>query len=329
MSLNGKQVLVTGAGGFIASHLTEALVRQGARTRVLVHYNGRGDWGHLSSLENALGQSIEVIAGDVRDSAAVRRAVDGCQIVFHLAALIGIPYSYQAARSYVQTNVEGTLNVLEACRESGVDRLLHTSTSEVYGTAQYTPIDEKHPLNAQSPYAATKLAADQLATSYYSSFGVPVVIIRPFNTYGPRQSARAVIPTIITQALAGNQIELGSTSPVRDLVFVSDNVRGFLKAAEADGVCGEVINLGTGRGVSIGQLVELIGGELGRELVVRTVSSRQRPQGSEVLELVSCATKAKRLLDWQPSLSLEQGLARTISWIEQHQAAFRPKLYAV
>lgn len=330
MSFDNKRVLVTGAGGFIGSHLTEALVRAGAKTRAFVHYNGRDDWGHLNSAEDDVRDSLEVIAGDVRDRTRVRQAVDGCDVVFHLAALIGIPYSYCATESYVSTNVVGTLNVLEACRDCDVERMVHTSTSEVYGTAQYTPIDEKHPLHAQSPYAATKLGADQLAYSYFASFKSPVVTVRPFNTFGPRQSARAVIPTIITQALAGGEIELGSTSPVRDFTFVEDTARGFLAAAAAgDDVCGEVINLGTGKGVSIGGLVEIIGKLIDRQLTVRTKAERQRPEASEVDKLLGSAEKAHQLMDWQSQVSLEEGLSKTIRWLKAHRDEYRPRRYTV
>src|SRR5262245_32651514 len=253
MSLQQKRVLVTGAGGFIGSHLTEALVRSGAAVRAMVHYNGRGDWGQIGLLPRDVQEKLEVVLGDVRDRTGVRKAVEGCEIVFHLAALIGIPYSYVAPQSYVETNIVGTLNVLEACRDCGVQRLLQTSTSEVYGTAQYTPIDERHPLHAQSPYAATKIGSDQLTYSYFAAFGMPIVVVRPFNTFGPRQSTRAVIPTIITQALASSEIQLGSTTPVRDFLFVRDTAHGFMAAADAriEKVAGEVINLGTGRGVTI------------------------------------------------------------------------------
>jgi NAD dependent epimerase/dehydratase len=331
MSLAGKRALVTGAGGFIGSHLTEALVRAGVRTRALVHYNSRGDWGQLALVEPPVRNEIEVILGDVCDRSAVRRAVAGCDLVFHLAALIGIPYSYHAVESYVDANIRGTLNLLEACRDYGVERLLHTSTSEAYGTAQYTPIDERHPLHAQSPYAATKIAADQLAYSYYAAFEVPVVILRPFNTFGPRQSLRAVIPTIVSQALCGHQVTLGSTSPVRDFLFVTDNARGYLAAAAADpaNVCGEVINLGTGRGVSIAQVVEMVGDVLGKPLEIVTTGERQRPEKSEVFRLLCSAEKARRQMDWRPQVRLEEGLARTVAWMERHRHGYCAHVYAI
>jgi dTDP-glucose 4,6-dehydratase len=329
MTLEGKRALVTGAGGFIASHLVESLVRAGVCTRGLVHYNSRGDEGQLAWLDPGIRRQLEVLPGDVRDRWCVRQAVEGCDLVFHLAALIGIPYSYRAPQSYVETNVLGTLNVLEACRDCRVGRLLCTSTSEVYGTARYTPIDEDHPLQAQSPYAATKIAADQLARSYHASFGLPVVIVRPFNTFGPRQSARAVIPTILAQALAGDRLALGSTSPVRDFLFVADNVRGFLAAAEAPGVEGEVLNLATGAGVTIGQVVELAGKLLGRTLQVQTDLKRRRPDKSEVLELIGSAAKAAQQTGWRAAVGLEEGLAATLAWIRDHRHLYRPDSYMI
>ena len=330
MSFRDRRILVTGAGGFIGSHLAEALVRAGARTRALVHYNSRGDIGNLQYVEPYIRQAIEIMASDVRDRTGVRKAVEGCDIVFHLAALVGIPYSYYAPQSYVGTNIGGTLNVLEACRDCGVGRLVHPSTSEVYGTAQYTPIDEKHPLHAQSPYAATKIGADQLSYSFFTAFQLPVVIVRPFNTFGPRQSARAVIPTIIAQALDRDEIVLGSTEPVRDFLYVTDSALGFMAAAAApESVCGQVINLGSGRGISIKHLVERIGAHMGRSLKVSESKDRLRPDKSEVLELICCAAQAKALLKWQAAVSLEEGLDRTIAWIQSHRELYRQDEYAV
>ena len=329
MTLQGKRALVTGAGGFIASHLVEALVRAGVRTRGLVHYNSRGDEGQLAWLDPEIRRQMEVLPSDVRDRSAVRQAVEGCDLVFHLAALIGIPYSYRAPQSYVETNVLGTLNVLEACRDCRVGRLLCTSTSEVYGTARYAPIDEEHPLQAQSPYAATKIAADQLARSYHASFGLPVVIVRPFNTFGPRQSARAVIPAILAQALSGDRLALGSISPVRDFLFVADNARGFLAAAEAPDVEGEVLNLATGSGVTIGQVVELAGKLLGRTLQVNTDPDRRRPDKSEVLRLIGSAAKATQRTGWRATVGLEQGLEATLAWVRDHRQLYRPDCYAI
>ena len=330
MNWSGKRVLVTGAGGFIGSHLTEALVRAGARTRTLVRYDSRGSWGHLTDLEADVRSQLEVLAGDVRDRDRTLEAVRGCDVVFHLAALIAIPYSYRAVASYLATNVEGTFNVLEACRQAQVGRLVHTSTSEVYGTAQICPIDERHPLHAQSPYAASKVGADQLAGSYHASFGLSVVTVRPFNNFGPRQSARAVIPTIISQALSRDEIELGATDPVRDFLYVGDTARGFLAAAAAGPDAeGEVFNLGTGRGVTIGQVVEEVGRQLGRKLNVRSSGERQRPANSEVMRLICSADKAGQRLGWQSEIGLEEGLARTIRWIDAHRADYRPDQYTV
>jgi NAD dependent epimerase/dehydratase len=326
----GKRVLVTGAGGFIGSHLCEALVEEGARVRAFVRYNGRGDLGHLESLPGATRAAIEVRAGDVRDSRFVREAVSGCERVFHLAALIGIPYSYEAPDSYVGTNVGGTLNLLEAAREARVARVVHTSTSEVYGTARYTPIDEAHPLQPQSPYSASKIGADCLAESYHRSFGLPVVILRPFNTYGPRQSARAVIPTIASQLLAGREtVELGSLHPVRDLTFVTDTVRAFLLAGARDGVVGQVINVGHGEGISVGDLARLIMRAVGREVPMVTADERVRPEASEVQRLVAGAERAHTLLGWEPRVSLRAGLAATIEYVRARPSAYQAERYAV
>jgi dTDP-glucose 4,6-dehydratase len=258
----------------------------------------------------------------------MRELATGCDVVFHLAALIAIPYSYRAVASYLAANVQGTFNMLEACRAGGVGRLVHTSTSEVYGTAQYVPIDERHPLHAQSPYAATKIAADQLAGSYHATYNLPVVTVRPFNNFGPRQSARAVIPSIISQALASGRVELGSLDPVRDFLFVTDTARGYLAAASAEGACGQVYNLGTGRGVSIAQVVELVGQIIGRPLNVDCSAQRQRPAASEVQRLICSAEKAAAELGWRPEASLEEGLERTVRWIGANLELFRPGQYA-
>ena len=319
-------VLVTGAAGFIGSHLVERLLAEGHPVRAFVHYNARGHWGHLEGLAGTPG--LEVVAGDIADPGSVRNAVRGCDTVFHLAALIAIPYSYVAPHSYVHTNVLGTLNVLEAARHEGVRRLVHTSTSEAYGTARYVPIDEQHPLQGQSPYAASKIGADKLAESYFLSFGVPVATIRPFNTYGPRQSARAVIPAIISQILSGQRVlRLGSLAPVRDFNYVADTVEGFLAVARSDAALGEVINVGAGRGVSIGETVALIQSLIGSQVDVVTDDRRVRPEASEVMRLVCGNDKAQALAGWQPRHSLRDGLARTIDYVRQHLDDYKPGLY--
>jgi len=320
---------VTGAGGFIGSHLAETLVRGGASVRALVKYNSRNDWGLLELLDRDVRDAIDVRAGDVRDAPLVKNTIRDCQVVFHLAALIAIPYSYSAPESFVDTNIRGTLNVLQACLDEHVERLIHTSTSEVYGTAQYVPIDESHPLKPQSPYAATKVGADKLAESFFDAFQLPVSIVRPFNTYGPRQSARAVIPTIITQALSGRYIHLGNLDTIRDLTYVDDTVKGFLRIAEAAETVGATINLGTGIGVAIRELVDHIGAILGKSLEVVTEEARLRPERSEVYELVSDFGKARELMAWEPQVELRDGLQRTIAWIERHLARYKVGLYTV
>lgn len=324
---SNKRVLVTGAAGFIGSHLTERLVSLGARTRALVHYNSAGSWGWLD--ESDLRHDFEVIQGDIRDADSLQKAFDGVDIVFHLAALIAIPYSYQAPLSYVRTNVEGTLNVLQASLRQGVERVVHTSTSEVYGTARTVPISESHPLTGQSPYSASKIGADKIAESFHLSFALPVVTVRPFNTFGPRQSARAVIPTIITQALNDRSIALGNLEPTRDLNYVADTVAGFIAAAESPNAIGEVVNLGTGREVSIGALAQMILKIIGKDLPVITEEQRIRPENSEVDRLCADAGKAKSLLGWQPEHTLEDSLAETISWIEKNTNRFRQGVYVI
>jgi NAD dependent epimerase/dehydratase len=327
MQWGGKQVLVTGAGGFIGSHLAERLVNLGARVRSLVHYNSRNDWGLLELLPGPIKRELEVIPGDITDPFGVCRALADCRVVFHLAALIAIPYSYMAPSQFVAVNCGGTLNLLEAARSQGVERFVHTSTSETYGTAQYTPIDEKHPLKGQSPYAASKIGADKLAESYHLSFGVPVVTVRPFNTYGPRQSARAIIPTIISQGLSGKIIRLGNLTPVRDLNFVADTVEGFIKAAASPRAVGELINLGSGKAFAMGELVdkivEMLGG--GKEIVLE--DQRQRPEASEVMKLICDNRRAQELLDWEPQVSLDEGLRRTIDFIREHLERYKPQIY--
>ena len=324
-----EKVLVTGAGGFIGSHLVELLVREGYSVRAFVHYNSNSNWYNLEKVPKDVLDSIEIVAGDVTDPFSVDRAVAGCKYVFHLAALIGIPYSYIAPATYVATNVVGTVNVLEACRKHDVERMVHTSTSETYGTAQYTPIDEKHPLVGQSPYSATKIGADKLAESYWLSFKTPVTILRPFNTFGPRQSMRAVIPTIIVQALTKGELTLGNLSPIRDFTYVTDTARGFLAAARSDKVLGQTVNLGTGKGISIGGLVEKIGKLLDMELPVKTEDKRVRPEDSEVMALISDNSKALNEMGWKPLVSLDEGLEKTIHYIKESLDEYKADLYAV
>jgi len=324
----GRTVLVTGAGGFIGSHLTERLVRDGHRVRALVRYNGRDDRGHIDRLDPEVRDAIEVHRGDLKDPEAVRKAVAGRSWVFHLGALIAIPYSYQNPLDVVQTNVLGTTHVLDACRDStALDRVVLTSTSEVYGTAQYVPIDEKHPLRGQSPYAASKIGADALGESYHRAFGLPVAVLRPFNTFGPRQSARAIIPTIISQALSRPVVRLGSLDPRRDLTYVKDTAAGFVAIAVCDAAVGRVVNIGRGEDVSIGELVERIGARLGRTLRVETDSERVRPAASEVGRLLAGANLARELMGWQPSYSLDQALDETIAWVRDNLGMFRVDAY--
>jgi NAD dependent epimerase/dehydratase len=327
--LASTRVLLTGAAGFIGSHVAEALVAAGAQVTAMVRYNSASSIGNLALLPPETLGRIAILAGNVEDSDFVLRAVENQEIVLHLAALIGIPYSYHAPRSYVRTNIEGTLNVLEAARRFGVRRVVHTSTSEAYGTARYEPIDEDHPLQGQSPYSASKIAADKLAESYACSFGTPVVTLRPFNTYGPRQSARAFIPTIISQALARDTVRLGSLTPMRDMTFVGDTVRGFLHAAVAPGIEGETINLGTGETYSISTFAERILRLMGSSARIVTDASRERPAQSEVMKLVSNNAKANHLLNWQPETSLDDGLRQTIAFIDRHRHLYQPDSYAV
>jgi NAD dependent epimerase/dehydratase len=326
---SGRRVLVTGAGGFIGSHLAERLAKAGAEVRAFVRYTSRGDHGWLEDVAPDAARSIEVFRGDLANPEAVQGAMNGCEAVFHLGALIPIPYSYRHPREFVTANAEGTLNVLEAARREEPARIVHTSTSEVYGTAQRVPIDEEHPLRPQSPYAASKVAADQLALSYQRSFGTPVVVARPFNTYGPRQSARAVIPTIATQALARDVVELGATSPTRDFLYVEDTAAGIVACSEADGVDGEVVNLGTGSEISIDELAERILRLAGRDVPVSLDEQRLRPADSEVERLVADVAKARRLLDWEPRVDLDEGLRRTIEWLSRSLESYKPSLYNV
>lgn len=319
----GRKVLVTGAGGFIGSHLVGALVGAGAEVRAFVRYNSRGDPGMLRELTPEVKNSIETIAGDLRDEDAVRAAVKGSQTVFHLGALISIPYSYKHPAEVASTNMMGTLNMLLACRDLGVERLVHTSTSEVYGTALVTPINESHPLQGQSPYSASKIGADKLAESFYCAYDLPVITVRPFNTYGPGQSGRAVIPTIITQALTRDTIQLGNLETTRDFTYVGDTVAGFMRAAESDTGLGEVFNLGTGEEIAIGNLARLILTMTGRQAAIETKTLRLRPRKSEVLRLVSDNTRAREVLGWTPLVPLAEGLERTIDWIREHLDHYR------
>ena len=327
MNWNDKTVVVTGAAGFIGSHLTEKLVEAGARTRAFVRYTSNGSWGWLD--QSRFKNDFEVFPGDIRDQDTVARAVADADFVFHLAALIAIPYSYHAPLSYVRTNVEGTLNVLQAVQRNGKGIVIHTSTSEVYGTARTVPISEDHPLQGQSPYSATKIGADKIAEAFNLSFGLPVVTIRPFNTYGPRQSARAVIPTIVTQALSGSKVKLGNLEPTRDLNFVADTVAGFIKAAETPEAIGHVINLGTGQEISIRDLAKLILKILDKDLPIESDDLRIRPENSEVERLCADNRKGQSILGWSPTYSLEEGLKLTIEWIRENSERFRTGVYVI
>ncbi len=333
MTLSNR-ILVTGADGFIGSHLTEALVRDGYKVRAFVLYNSFNSWGWLDHCAPDVKGQFEVFAGDIRDPHGVKEAMKGCEAVLHLAALIAIPYSYHSPDTYVDTNVKGTLNVLQAARELGVKRMIHTSTSEVYGTARFVPMTEGHPLQGQSPYSATKIAADQLAYSFYSSFGLPVVIVRPFNTYGPRQSARAVIPTIIAQiADGGRKVKLGAVSPTRDFTYVQDTVAGFITALRSDRGLGEVINFGSNFEISIGDTARLIAEVMHADIEIVTDEARLRPENSEVERLRADNAKARQLFGWQPRYSdrdgLKRGLAETAEWFatSEHLRGYKADIY--
>jgi dTDP-glucose 4,6-dehydratase len=328
------RVLVTGADGFIGSHLTEALVRAGHDVRAFVLYNSFNSWGWLDHCEPDIKGRFEVFAGDVRDPNGVRTAMKGCDAVLHLAALIAIPYSYHSPDTYVDTNIKGTLNVVQAARDLGVARVVHTSTSEVYGTARFVPITEDHPLQGQSPYSATKIGADQIAMSFYFSFGTPVAILRPFNTYGPRQSARAVIPTIITQIISGGRrIELGAVHPTRDFNYVADTVAGFMAAVNSDRGVGEIINIGSNFEISVGDTARMIAGVMGVEIEIATDEKRVRPEKSEVERLLASNDKARALLGWQPRYGglegLRRGLTDTVAWFREpsHLASYKSEIY--
>lgn len=328
MNWQGKRVLVTGAGGFIGSHLTHKLATLGATTRAMVHYRGNGSWGWLD--EDDVRNDIEVISGDVRDREIIKQAMQGTDIVFHLAALIAIPYSYQAPISYLQTNVEGTANVLQVAREEGVERFVHASTSEVYGTARYVPIDEDHPVQGQTPYSASKIAADKFVEAFYHSFGVPVTIARPFNVFGPRQSARAIIPAVITQALTQSEIKLGNLEPTRDFTYVEDTVDGYVRVGETPAAVGQTINIGSGQEISIGDLVKLILELLDmKDIPIVLDPDRVRLESSEVDRLCADNRRAQEILGWTPNTSLRDGLSLTIEWIKSNLNEFRAAYYAV
>ncbi|MBL1275524.1 MAG: SDR family oxidoreductase [Ectothiorhodospiraceae bacterium] len=319
MNLNNKKILITGADGFIGSHLTEALIQRGYNVKAFVFYNSFGHWGWLDESPDDIKRELDVFSGDIRDSHGVRTAMQGCDIVLHLAALIGIPYSYHSPDAYVDTNIKGTLNIVQAARDLGVEKIVHTSTSEVYGTAQYVPIDEKHPLQGQSPYSATKIGADQIALSFYRSFETPITIARPFNTFGPRQSARAVIPTVITQIANGERnLKLGALHPTRDFNYIKDTVNGFIAMAESDNVLGEEINLGSNYEISIGDTVQLIAEAMDAEITIETDEQRLRPEKSEVERLWADNRKARNLLDWSPEFGqrdgFKQALLETAQW---------------
>lgn len=326
--MKGCKVLITGAGGFIGSTLCERCVELGFRVRAFLHYNSRNQWGWLEGSVHK--GNIEFISGDIRDYDSVYQAAKGCEIVFHLAALIGIPYSYVSPRAYIETNIVGTYNVLQAARDLGIQNVLVTSTSETYGTAQYVPIDEKHPLVGQSPYSASKIAADELAISYFRSFGLPVKIIRPFNTYGPRQSARAIIPAILTQVLDGKErVRLGNLAATRDLMFVRDTVNAFLEAAKSETLFGEAVNVGTGQEISIGSLVNLIAELLSRDIVVETDEQRIRPERSEVNRLLCDNRKMLEKTKWAPTYDLRKGLGETIEWFRENYKTYKASIYNI
>lgn len=330
MNLNGKKVLVTGSEGFIGSHLTERLVDLGAEVTALVQYNSFNNWGWIDTFDKRVKDNIKVVTGDIREYDGMKRIIKGQEVVFHLAALIAIPYSYLSPMAYVRTNVEGTTNVLEACREYEVEKIVHTSTSEVYGTALYVPIDEKHPMQGQSPYSASKIGADKIAESFYKSFGLPVATIRPFNTYGPRQSARAVIPTIISQILSGKtEIKLGSLTPTRDFNYVKDIAEAFIKIAESEKTIGEVINAGSNYEISIGDTVKKIINIIGKDVKITSDEERIRPENSEVNRLWADNTKIKDLTEWLPKYNVDEGLKETVKWIENNIQYFKTDIYNI
>lgn len=326
MKWNNKSILVTGAGGFIGSHLTEQLVDIGATVKAFVRYNSKNDWHLLELLPKEKLSKIEVVTGDLKDADAVRHAAKDTDVIFHLGSLIAIPYSYIHPRETIETNILGTLNILTAARDIGTEKIIHTSTSEVYGTAQYVPIDENHPLQGQSPYSASKIGADKIVESFYKSFDLPIAIIRPFNTYGPRQSARAVIPTIILQALNKNKIFLGSLNTTRDYTYVKDTVSGFIKVAESDISIGNITNIGSNFEISTGDIVKKIISIIGKDIEIISDDERKRPEKSEV-DRLWCNNEKAKLLGWSPTISLEDGLKQTIEWIADHIQLYKPEYY--
>lgn len=329
MNWKKQKVVVTGASGFIGSHLVEHLVNLGAKITVLLEYTPYNDLGSLKFLPQNILSEIEQVPGDIRDPEVIKKLLQKKDTVFHLAALIGIPYSFQNPREVVEVNAMGTLNILLAARDAGVKKIVTTSTSEVYGTAIYAPIDEKHPLQAQSPYSASKIAADKVAESFYKTYNIPVAVIRPFNTYGPRQSDRAIIPTIVTQALKKKIIKIGSTTPRRDLNYVSDTVNGFIKIAESEKSIGQVINIGAGKDISIGELAQMILSIMNKDIKIISSNERKRPQKSEVMQLLCDNSKAKKIIGWEPEISLRKGLIKTIQWIKNHPECYNPDKYQI
>jgi NAD dependent epimerase/dehydratase len=321
-----SKILITGSAGFIGSHLTELLVKEGYQLKAFIRYNSKNNWGWLESSD--IKNDIEIVTGDIRDYDSVYNALKDRNAVFHLAALIGIPYSYISPKAYIETNITGTYNILQASKELGLNQIIITSTSETYGTAQYVPIDEKHPLVGQSPYSATKIAADQISISYYRSFNLPVKIARPFNTYGPRQSARAIVPTIISQILSGKKkLNLGNLTPTRDLTFVTDTCRGFLEIFKSDKLFGEITNIGMNEEISVGSLIRVLSDLLGKDINIEKDIQRVRPEKSEVERLLCDNTKIKKFTGWRPEYSLHSGLQETINWIKDNIKLFKADLY--
>ena len=329
MKLSEKSVLVTGAGGFIGSHLVETLVNHGARVKALTHYNSFNHWGHLESIDKNVKKQIEIISGDILDYQYVKSIMSDVDVVYHLAALISIPFSYKAPLLFYKVNVEGTINVLQACLEQEVGKVVVTSTSEAYGTALYTPIDEEHPLQAQSPYSASKISADKATQSFILSYALPATIIRPFNTFGPRQSARAIIPTIVSQALSGSNLNLGLVTPIRDMNYVLDTTDGFIKIAESEKSIGETINIGSGVGHTIQDIIDEIQNQLGKKLTVQQDNTRLRPENSEVFELVCNNKKAKKLLGWESKHSISDGIRHTLEYIKNNLESYKNEIYTI